>query len=115
MMGGMMDGLGLALTFSVHIRDGYALEGSWADAFYTRQWNVPFDIQVIVLPATTGDPGGAGELAVAPSFAAVACAYARATGKLPTAFPINHNRADLGFEPFPTVPPVPAEPVDGLA
>jgi isoquinoline 1-oxidoreductase beta subunit len=115
MMGGMMDGLGLALTFSVHIRDGYALEGSWADAFYTRQWNVPFDLQVIVLPATTGDPGGAGELAVAPSFAAVACAYARATGKLPTAFPINHNRADLGFEPFPTVPPVPAEPVDGLA
>jgi len=115
MMGGLMDGLGLALTFSVHIRDGNALEGSWADAFYTRQWNAPFDLQVIVLPATTGDPGGAGELAVAPSFAAVACAYARATGTVPTTFPINHNRADLGFEPFPTVPPIPAEPVDGLS
>ena len=53
-------------------------------------------------------PGGAGEFAVAPSMAATACAYARATGTLPTSFPINHNRADLGFTPFPTVPPVPA-------
>ena len=36
------------------------------------------------MPPTTGDPGGAGELGVAASFAAVACAYARATGTMPT-------------------------------
>jgi hypothetical protein len=46
--------------------------------------------------------------------AAVACAYGRATGTMPTSFPINHGGA-LGFEPFPTVPPVPQSPVDGLA
>jgi isoquinoline 1-oxidoreductase beta subunit len=51
---------------------------------------------------------------LAPSFAAVACAYARATNTLPTRFPLNHDRGDLGFVPLPTVPPIPLEPVDGL-
>jgi isoquinoline 1-oxidoreductase beta subunit len=45
--------------------------------------------------------------------AAVACAYARATGVVPTTFPINHN-APLGFVPYPTVPPLPESPTDGL-
>jgi isoquinoline 1-oxidoreductase beta subunit len=115
MLGGLMDGIGLALTFSVHISDGHSLEGSWDNTFYTRQWNVPFDVEVIIMPATGEIPGGAGELAVAPSFAAVACAYARATNTVPTTFPINHDRSSLGFEPLPTVPPIPESPVDGLA
>jgi isoquinoline 1-oxidoreductase beta subunit len=115
LLGGLMDGIAIALTFSVHVRDGHALEGSWDDGFYTRQWNVPFDVQLIVMPPTSNDPGGAGELGVAASSAAVACAHARATGTMPTTFPINHDRADLGFEVFPTVPPIPAPPDDGLA
>jgi isoquinoline 1-oxidoreductase beta subunit len=114
LMGGIMDGIAQTLTYSLHLRDGAFLEASWDDAFYTRQWNVPPKVKVIVMPPTTGDPGGAGELGVAPSMAAVACAYARATGKMPTSFPINHNRARLGFEPFPTVPPIPPSPTDGL-
>jgi isoquinoline 1-oxidoreductase beta subunit len=109
-----MDGIALALTSSLHMKDGLPLEGSWDNYFYTRQWNVPTDLQIIVLPTTTGKPGGAGELGVAASFAAVACAYARATGTMPTTFPINHN-APLGFDPLPTVPPIPQSPVDGLA
>src|SRR6201999_4465886 len=80
MLGGVMDGIALALTSSLHLRDGLPLEGSWDNYFYTRQWNVPPDIQVIVMPPTTGQPGGVGEFGVAASFAAVACAYARATG-----------------------------------
>ena len=56
--------------------------------------------------------GGAGEAAVAASFAAVACAYARATGTVPTEFPINHRT--LSFEPKPVVPPVPPSPTNGL-
>ena len=44
--------------------------------------------------------------------AAVACAYGRATGTMPTVLPVNHGT--LSFEPKPTVPPVPASPVDGL-
>ena len=43
------------------------------------------------LPNTSNSPCGAGELAVAPTMAAVACAYARATGTMPTSFPINHT------------------------
>jgi isoquinoline 1-oxidoreductase beta subunit len=113
MMGGAMDGIAQALTYSLHFKDGHFLEGSWDNAYYTRQWNTPPDVQVIVMPSTTGHPGGAGELGVAPAMAATACAYARATGKLPTAFPINHD-APLGFTPYPTVPPLPESPTADL-
>ena len=112
MQGGIMDGIALALTSSTHLRDGYFLEGSWDDYFYTRQWNAPFEVQVIVMPSTTGKPGGAGEFGVAATFGAVACAYGRATGKMPTSFPINHHT--LSFTPKPAVPPIPQSPTDGL-
>ncbi len=113
MLGGASDGIAQILTYSLHFDRGHYLEGSWDNAFYTRQWNVPRDVNVVVMPATTGDPGGAGELGVAPSMAAVACAYARATGTMPTSFPINHN-APLPFTPYPFVPPLPESPTDGL-
>ena len=108
-----MDGIAKALTFSLHIRDGLPLEASWDNTYYTRQWNVPFDLEVVVMRPTTGIPGGAGELAVAPVMAAVACAYARATGTVPTSFPINHDQP-LGFTPYPSEPSIPEEPTDGL-
>jgi isoquinoline 1-oxidoreductase beta subunit len=114
MMGGAMDGIAQALTYSLHLQDGHYLEGSWDDAYYTRQWNTPFELQVVVMPPTTGQPGGAGELGVGPSMAAVACAYARATGTVPTSFPINHSKP-LGFTPLPTVPPIPQSPTNGLS
>jgi isoquinoline 1-oxidoreductase beta subunit len=113
MMGGVIDGIALALTSSLHLRDGYFLEASWDNYFYTRQWNTPPQLQVIVMPSTSDQPGGAGELGVAPSMAAVACAYGRATGTMPTSFPINHGT--LSFVPKPTVPPIPPSPTDGLA
>ena len=112
MQGGINDGIALALTSSLHLRDGHFLEGSWDNYFYTRQWNTPPDVRVIVMPSEETVPGGAGEAGVAASFAAVACAYARATGTMPTSFPINH--AQLSFEPKPFVPPVPQSPTDGL-
>ncbi|MDJ1132129.1 molybdopterin cofactor-binding domain-containing protein [Streptomyces iconiensis] len=112
MMGCLMDGIALTLTSSLHLRDGYFLEASWDNYFYTRQWNTPPELEIIVMPTTTGEPGGAGELGVAASMAAVACAYGRATGTMPTSFPLNHGT--LSFEPKPTVPPVPASPTDGL-
>lgn len=112
MMGCLMDGIALTLTSSLHLRDGYFLEASWDNYFYTRQWNTPPELKIVVMPVTTGRPGGAGELGVAASMAAVACAYGRATGVMPTAFPVNHDT--LSFEPKPTVPPIPASPTDGL-
>ncbi|HEY5334648.1 MAG TPA: molybdopterin cofactor-binding domain-containing protein [Mycobacteriales bacterium] len=113
MMGGINSAIGQVLTESLHLQDGHYLEGSWDNYFYTRQWNTPPDLQVIVMPPTTGDPGGAGEFGVAATKAAVACAYARAAGTLPTAFPINHN-GPLAFTPYPTVPSLPQSPTDGL-
>lgn len=112
MQGGISDGIALALTNSNHLRDGHFLEASWDNSAYTRQWNTPRDIRVFVEP-TGGEPGGIGEAGVASAFAATACAYARATGAIPTEFPINHND-DLHFEPKPFIPPVPPSPTDGL-
>ncbi|HET9169487.1 MAG TPA: molybdopterin cofactor-binding domain-containing protein [Actinospica sp.] len=114
MIGGMQDGIALALTSSLHIENGIPLEGSWDEYFYTREWNVPPDLQVVIMPNTSESPSGAGELGVAPAFAAVACAYARATGTLPTYFPINHD-APLGFTPLPLEPSTPQSPTDGLS
>ncbi|MEV0118875.1 molybdopterin cofactor-binding domain-containing protein [Streptomyces sp. NPDC050844] len=111
MMGCLMDGIAQTLTSSLHLRDGHFLEASWDNYFYTRQWNTPPELEIIVMPTTTGKPGGAGELGVAASMAAVACAYGRATGTMPTSFPINHGT--LSFEPKPTVPPIPQSPSDG--
>lgn len=112
MMGCLMDGIAQTLTSSLHLRDGHFLEASWDNYFYTRQWNAPLEMKVIVMPDTTGKPGGAGELGVAASMAAVACAYGRATGTMPTSFPVNHGT--LSFDPKATVPPIPASPTDGL-
>ncbi len=112
MLGCLNDGIALTLTSSLHIKDGIPLEGSWDDYFYTRQWNTPPEVRVVVMPPTGDSPSGAGELGVAPAAAAVACAYARATGTMPTSFPINHGT--LGFEPFPLQPSTPQSPTDGL-
>jgi isoquinoline 1-oxidoreductase beta subunit len=114
MMGGIMDGIAQALTYSLHLKNGYFLEGSWDNAYYTREWNTPFEVQVIVMPPRGDSPGGAGEFGVPAAMAAVANAYARASGTLPTSFPINHNQP-LGFTPLETVPPIPQSPTDGLA
>ncbi|MFF1900134.1 molybdopterin cofactor-binding domain-containing protein [Streptomyces sp. NPDC058206] len=113
MMGGIIDGIAITLTAGLHLQNGHFLEGSWDNYFYTRQWNTPPELEIVVMPPTTGKPGGAGELAVAGAMAAVACAYGRATGTMPTTFPINHGEP-LGFEPLPTTPPIPASPTDGL-
>jgi isoquinoline 1-oxidoreductase beta subunit len=113
MMGGMMDGMAQALTYSMHLEDGHFLEGSWDNAYYTRQWNVPPEMEFVVMPANGNPPGGAGEFACGTSMAAVACAYARATGTLPTTFPINYDQP-LGFAPYPFEPPLPQSPTNGL-
>jgi isoquinoline 1-oxidoreductase beta subunit len=113
MIGGVEDGIALALTSSLHISDGLPAEGSWDNYFYTREWNTPPEIDVVIVPNTSDSPSGIGELAVAPAMAAVACAYARAAGTLPTRFPINHD-GPLGFTPLPAQPSTPQSPTDGL-
>jgi len=113
MQGGVNDGIAQALTSSLHLKDGHFLEASWDNYFYTRQWNTPPDVQVVVMPSTSKQPGGAGEAGVAAAMAATACAYARATQQVPEYFPINH-REPLAFTPKPFVPPIPPSPTNGL-
>lgn len=112
MQGCINDGIALALTSSLHLKDGHFQEASWDNYFYTRQWNTPPEVNVIVMPQSSDEPGGAGEAGVAATFAAVACAYTRATGRMPTYFPINH-KDPLAFQPKSFEPPVPASPTNG--
>lgn len=114
MQGGIMDGIAMTLTSSLHLKDGHFLEASWDNYAYTRQWNVPPKVEVVIMPSTTEEPGGAGEFAVAASSAATATAYARATGTVPKELPINHA-APLHFTPKPFVPPIPESPTNGLS
>jgi isoquinoline 1-oxidoreductase beta subunit len=113
MLGGINDGIALALTSSCHLKDGRFVEASWDNYFYTRQWNTPRRVDVHVMPSDSTEPGGAGEAGVAATFAAVASAYGAATGSIPTYFPINH-RDPLPFTPKSFVPSVPPSPTDGL-
>ncbi|WP_295702551.1 molybdopterin cofactor-binding domain-containing protein [Lapillicoccus sp.] len=113
MMGGVNDGIALALTSSNHLQAGAFLEASWDNYFYTRQWNTPLDFECIIMPSNGDAPGGAGEAGVASTVAATACAYARATGTVPTRFPINHGT--ISFTPKPYIPPVQQSPTDGLS
>ncbi|NYI76967.1 molybdopterin cofactor-binding domain-containing protein [Nocardioides panzhihuensis] len=112
MQGAINDGIAMTLTSSLHLVDGHFEEASWDNYFYTRQWNTPPEIEVVIMDSAE-PPGGVGEAGVAPTAAAVACAYARAVGKVPTEFPINH-RDPLAFEPKPRTPPIPPSPTDGL-
>ena len=113
MMGGINDAIANILTASLHLTDGYFVEASWDNYFYTRQWNTPLDLQVHLVDNGRPEPSGAGEFGVAPTCGAIANAYARATGRVPDHFPILHHEP-LPFEPYPTEPPVPPSPTNGL-
>jgi isoquinoline 1-oxidoreductase beta subunit len=114
MMGGINDALAMTLTSSLHLDDGHFIEASWDNYFYTRQWNTPPEMKIIVVDdSESQQPGGVGEFGVAATCGAVACAYARATGKMPRFFPTDHHEK-LPFKPYPTVPPIPPSPTDSL-
>ncbi|HEY2220415.1 molybdopterin cofactor-binding domain-containing protein [Actinomycetospora sp.] len=113
MMGGINDALAMTLTSSLHLTDGHFIEASWDNYFYTRQWNTPPEMNIVIMDSDAPEPGGAGEFGVAATCAAIACAYAKATGKVPTYFPLVH-KDPLPFEPYPTSPPVPPSPTNGL-
>ncbi|MDH6129911.1 isoquinoline 1-oxidoreductase beta subunit [Kitasatospora sp. GP82] len=88
LMGALMDGISVTLQAGLHIDKGAVREGSYADFKYARQRHSPPEFEVHLMPPS-GSPGGAGELGVPAAAAAVANAYARATGTSPRSFPIN--------------------------
>jgi isoquinoline 1-oxidoreductase beta subunit len=85
--GALVDGLSVTLQAGVHIDRGAVRESSYSDFRYARMRDTPVEVEVHVM-APTGEPGGAGELGVPAAAAAVANAWARATGAAPTRFPI---------------------------
>jgi isoquinoline 1-oxidoreductase subunit beta len=113
MMGGINDAIANVLTSSLHLTDGYFVEASWDNYFYTRQWNTPIEMDIHIVDSGFPEPGGIGEAGVASTGAAVANAYRRATGIMPEFFPINH-KDPFPYEPKPVVPPVPQSPTNGL-
>jgi isoquinoline 1-oxidoreductase subunit beta len=86
--GVLTDGLSLTLHAGLHIDNGAVREGSYSDYRFARMADSPLEIEVTVMPPT-GEPGGAGELGFPAAAAAVANAYARATGTTPFSFPIS--------------------------
>ena len=114
MMGGVMDGIAQALTYSLHLKDGHFLEGSWDDAYYTRQWNAPPTSRCIVMPPTTERPGRRRRVRRRrrrwpPSRAPTRAPPARCR---PASRSTTTSRS--ASRPFPTVPPIPQSPTDGL-
>ncbi|AUY48149.1 molybdopterin cofactor-binding domain-containing protein [Streptomyces sp. CB01881] len=86
--GALIDGISVVLQAGNHIDRGAVREGSFADFRYARQRNSPPSVEIHLMPPS-GAPGGAGELGVPAASAAVANAYARATGTSPRSFPID--------------------------
>ena len=86
MQGVLTDGLSMTLYAGLHIDHGAVREGSYSDYHFARMNQSPLSIDVTVMPPT-GDPGGAGELGFPAAAAAVANAYARATGTTPLQLP----------------------------
>jgi isoquinoline 1-oxidoreductase beta subunit len=87
MQGVLIDGLSATLQAGLHIDNGAVREGSFSDYHFARMANSPAQVEVHVMPPT-GEPGGAGELGFPAAAAAVANAYARATGTAVRSFPI---------------------------
>lgn len=98
LLGGLTDGISTMLQAGLHVDHGLPLEGSYSQFKYAKQRHTPTDVAIHVLPASSDEPGGCGELGVPAAAGAVANAYARATGTKPRSFPINF---DVDFEPYP--------------
>jgi isoquinoline 1-oxidoreductase beta subunit len=88
LLGGLTDAISTTLRAGLHIDKGLALEGSYSQFHYARQKDAPRDVKIHIMPVTTGDPGGAGELGLPAAVGAVANAYARATHTKPRSFPV---------------------------
>ncbi len=87
LMGTAIDGISVVVQAGLHIDRGAVREGSYADFRYARQRHAPLVFEAHILPSAE-EPGGAGELGVPAASAAVANAYARATGTVPRSFPL---------------------------
>ncbi|HWM21096.1 MAG TPA: molybdopterin cofactor-binding domain-containing protein [Ilumatobacteraceae bacterium] len=88
LQGAFIDAWSTMFRAQAHIDDGRVRESSFSDFRWARMQHSPPVMEVHVLPPTTDEPGGAGELGIPAASAAAVNAYARATGTSPRRFPI---------------------------
>ncbi|MBZ4376255.1 molybdopterin cofactor-binding domain-containing protein [Corallococcus sp. AS-1-6] len=87
LQGAAMDAMSTTLSAGLHIDAGAVREGSFADYRWLRMKHAPASIQVHLV-RSDDRVGGVGELGYPSAAAALANAIARATGAMPTRFPI---------------------------
>jgi isoquinoline 1-oxidoreductase beta subunit len=103
MISGLTDAISYTLLAGMHIVNGTPQEGSYAEYHFARQYQSPQQVNVFVMPPSTGKPGGCGELGIPAAVGAIANAYARATGNKPRSFPLYNPSysSDTGAPPSP--------------
>ncbi|RKH18962.1 xanthine dehydrogenase family protein molybdopterin-binding subunit [Corallococcus sp. CA047B] len=87
LQGAAVDAMSTTLSAGLHIDAGAVREGSFADYRWLRMKHVPAEIQVHLV-RSDDRVGGVGELGYPSAAAALANAIARASGVMPTRFPI---------------------------
>ena len=87
-IGAATDAITYMIRTSLHLDNGAIRESSYGDFEIARMRNTPPDIEVHFMPPNGETPGGAGELVVPAAAAAIANAFARATGIAPRRFPL---------------------------
>ena len=73
----------------LHVDKGASRESNFHDYKWSRMFDSPLEMSAHILPNSNVIPGGVGELGVAASAAAVANAWARATGRQLRNFPLS--------------------------
>ena len=82
------DAISYIVRTGLHLDDGAIRESSYGDFEIARMRNTPPEIEIHLMPPNGERPGGAGELVVPAAAAAIANAFARATGVEPRRFPL---------------------------
>lgn len=96
--GALAESISIVLSSGLHVENGLPLEGSFSQYRFSRNRHYPKDVKVIIMPANGEAIGGLGEVGLSASSAAIANAYARATGIKPRKFPLYFP---VDFTPFP--------------
>ncbi|WNG43872.1 xanthine dehydrogenase family protein molybdopterin-binding subunit [Archangium minus] len=87
LQGAAVDAFSTTLSAGIHIDAGAVREGSFADYRWLRMKHTPAELKVHLV-RSDDRVGGVGELGYPTAAAALANAMARATGNMPTRFPI---------------------------
>jgi isoquinoline 1-oxidoreductase beta subunit len=90
-IGAATDAISTIITAGIHIDNGSVRESSYADYRIARMVDTPPEIEVFFMPPNGDDPGGAGEILVPAAGAAIANAFARATGIEVRRFPLHEH------------------------